>query len=44
MNSNTYRLLIAIGLLTVAQSGSAQEDLMNVYQRALQNDPVIREA
>ena len=44
MNSNTYRLLIAIGLFTVAQSSSAQEDLMNVYQRALQNDPVIREA
>ncbi len=44
MNSILYRLITVAGLLALAQSGSAQEDLMNVYQRALQNDPLIREA
>ncbi|MCZ6584786.1 MAG: TolC family protein, partial [Gammaproteobacteria bacterium] len=44
MNSILYRLITVAGLLALAQPGSAQEDLMNVYQRALQNDPLIREA
>ena len=44
MNSKLFRLITVAGLLGLAQPGSAQEDLMNVYQRALQNDPVIREA
>ncbi len=44
MNSKLFRLITVASLLGLAQSGSAQEDLMNVYQRALQNDPVLREA
>ncbi len=44
MNSNLCRLIIAATVLGFSQPGSAQEDLMNIYQRALQNDPVIREA
>ena len=44
MNTILYRLITVAGLLALAQPGSAQEDLMNVYQRALQNDPLIREA
>ncbi len=44
MNSILYRLITVASLLALAQPGSAQEDLMNVYQRALQNDPLIREA
>jgi outer membrane protein len=38
-------MLCASGLLTVlCHSAMAQESLMDVYQRALQNDPAIREA
>ncbi|MEE8542671.1 MAG: TolC family outer membrane protein [Gammaproteobacteria bacterium] len=44
MNSKLIRLITIASLLSFAQSGGAQEDLMSVYQRALQNDPVIREA
>ncbi len=44
MNSKLIRLITVAGLLGLAQPGSAQEDLLDVYQRALQNDPVIREA
>jgi len=44
MNSKIYRLPIALSLLSLAPLADAQEDLMNIYQRALQNDPVIREA
>ncbi|HJP34975.1 MAG TPA: TolC family outer membrane protein [Gammaproteobacteria bacterium] len=44
MNSNLYRFIIAACVLGFSQSGGAQDDLMNVYQRALQNDPAIREA
>ena len=44
MNSKLIRLITVAGLLGLAQPGSAQEDLLNIYQRALQNDPVIREA
>ncbi len=44
MNSKLFRLITVAGLLGLAQPGSAQEDLLNIYQRALQNDPVIREA
>lgn len=44
MNSKLFRLITVAGLLGLAQPGSAQEDLLDIYQRALQNDPVIREA
>ncbi|HEX6993238.1 MAG TPA: TolC family outer membrane protein [Gammaproteobacteria bacterium] len=45
MKPNTIRLLCASGLLTLlAHSAAAQEGLMDIYQRALQNDPAIREA
>ena len=44
MNSKLYRLIIVASLFGLSQPGVAQEDLMNVYQRALQYDPVIREA
>ena len=45
MKPHTLRLLCASGLLTVlCHSAAAQESLMDVYQRALQNDPAIREA
>jgi len=45
MKPHTIRLLCASGLLTVlAHSAAAQEGLMEIYQRALQNDPAIREA
>ena len=44
MKSKLFRLITVASLFGLAQSGSAQEDLMNVYQRALQNDPLIREA
>ena len=44
--ANTIRkltLVIASGLLA-APAMAQQEDLMDIYQRALQNDPAIREA
>lgn len=45
MKPHTIRLLCASGLLTVlCHSAAAQEGLMEIYQRALQNDPAIREA
>ncbi len=44
MNSKLNRLITVALLFGVAQSGGAQEDLLNVYQRALQYDPLIREA
>jgi outer membrane protein len=44
MNSKLTRLIIVASLFSLAQSGGAQEDLLNVYQRALQFDPLIREA
>ena len=44
MNSKLTRLITIALLFGFAQSGGAQEDLLNVYQRALQNDPLIREA
>lgn len=44
MNSYLYRILLVAGLLGLTQTSSAQEDLLNIYQRALQNDPAIREA
>ena len=45
MKPHTLRLLCASGLLTVlCHSATAQESLMDIYQRALQNDPSIREA
>jgi outer membrane protein len=44
MNSKLTRLIIVASLFSFAQSGGAQEDLLNVYQRALQYDPLIREA
>jgi len=44
MNSTLARLISVASLFGLTQPGGAQEDLMNVYQRALQNDPVIREA
>ncbi|HEY5624455.1 MAG TPA: TolC family outer membrane protein [Gammaproteobacteria bacterium] len=44
MNAKLVRLFIATSVLSASQSGIAQEDLLNVYQRALQNDPIIREA
>jgi outer membrane protein len=44
MNSNLYRILLVAGLFGLAQNSSAQEDLLTIYQRALQNDPMIREA
>ena len=44
MNSNLFRLIVTAGVCCWSQIGTAQEDLLNVYQRALQNDPIIREA
>lgn len=45
MMPNTIRLLCASALLTVAgNTALGQESLMDIYQRALQNDPAIREA
>ncbi|MFL2545792.1 MAG: TolC family outer membrane protein [Candidatus Rariloculaceae bacterium] len=44
MNSYLYRILLIVSLSGLGQNSGAQEDLLNVYQRALQNDPVIREA
>ena len=44
MNSNLFRLIVITGACCWSQLGTAQEDLLNVYQRALQNDPIIREA
>jgi hypothetical protein len=38
----TMTVVIAGGLL--AAPAMAQENLMDIYQRALQNDPAIREA
>ena len=45
MKPHTLRLLCASGLLSIfCHSAGAQESLMDIYQRALQNDPAIREA
>src|SRR5690606_30389885 len=45
MKPHTIRLLCVSGLLTVlCHPAAAQEGLMEIYQRALQNDPAIREA
>ncbi|MEE9570800.1 MAG: TolC family protein, partial [Gammaproteobacteria bacterium] len=44
MNSKLNRLITIALLFGFAQPGGAQEDLFNVYQRALQYDPSIREA
>ncbi len=44
MNSKLNRLITIALLFGFAQAGGAQEDLFNVYQRALQYDPLIREA
>src|SRR5690606_19641468 len=45
MKPHIFRLLCASGLLTVlCHPAAAQEGLMEIYQRALQNDPAIREA
>jgi len=44
MKPHTIRLLCAAALLTWGQAAVAQESLMDIYQRALQNDPAIREA
>jgi len=38
------RLFVAIGLLMGAASPAAAENLIDIYQRALQYDPTIREA
>jgi len=37
-------LTTAVGLAVAAGSAAAQEGLLEIYQRALQNDPLIREA
>ncbi len=45
MKPHTLRLLCASGLLSLlCHPVAAQESLMDIYQRALQNDPSIREA
>jgi len=44
MKPHTIKLLCATALLTGGQAAVAQESLMDIYQRALQNDPAIREA
>ena len=45
MKPHTLSLLCVSGLLTVlCHSAAAQESLMDIYQRALQNDPAIRQA
>jgi outer membrane protein len=45
MKPHTIRLLCMSALLTVSIAPAvAQESLMDIYQRALQNDPAIREA
>ena len=45
MKPHIIRLLCASGLLTLlCHPAAAQEGLMEIYQRALQNDPAIREA
>lgn len=45
MMPNTIRLLsLSVLLAASSQTAVAQESLMDIYQRALQNDPAIREA
>jgi outer membrane protein len=44
MNRATRSLLAIVGLQAFIGVANAAEDLMDVYQRALQNDPGIREA
>jgi outer membrane protein len=44
MDLNLLRIIVVAGLFGLTQPSIAQEDLLNIYQRALQNDPVIREA
>jgi outer membrane protein len=45
MMPNTIRLLCTGALLAAASNAAVgQESLMDIYQRALQNDPAIREA
>ena len=44
MISRTRRLTSIVCLFALTESPTAQENLIDIYQRALQNDPVIREA
>lgn len=44
MNANLFRLIVIASICCWSQLATAQDDLLNVYQRALQNDPTIREA
>ncbi|MGI9259445.1 MAG: TolC family protein, partial [Gammaproteobacteria bacterium] len=44
MKSNRFHLIFVASICCWSQLAAAQDDLLNVYQRALQNDPIIREA
>ncbi len=44
MNAKLFRLVVVAWVMSAPQSSIAQEDLLNIYQRALQNDPIIRAA
>ena len=44
MTSRMRRLTSIVCLFALTESPTAQENLIDIYQRALQNDPVIREA
>jgi len=44
MSLYTDRLILAVALFTCAASPVSAEDLMEIYERALQYDPIIREA
>jgi len=44
MNPYKYSILLVASLLGLSQNSNGQEDLLTIYQRALQNDPIIREA
>ena len=37
-------LTLVVSLFVLTKSAAGQESLIEIYQRALQNDPVIREA
>ena len=37
-------LTLVVSLFVLTKSATGQENLIEIYQRALQNDPVIREA
>ncbi len=44
MSRYTDRILIVVSLFICAASPVAAEDLMEIYERAVQYDPVLRQA